>query len=256
MQTDFEDEIEIDLKEVLFEVLAHWKMITLSTVLVASIAFLVSRFLLTPMYESTSQLFVLSRTASFTSVADIQTGTSLTNDYLVVAKDRPVVEQVIENLDLPENYAALSSRLVVSNPSDSRILKITVRDESGERAKWIADEMANVVSAYIAEKMDQEPPSIISWGYADGAPVSPNTFRNTLLGAAIGFLLAFGCVVLAFLLNDTIMLPEDIEKRLDIHVMGMLPIEEMEEDQARTPKRVKIRKNKSPEGKKSPAKQR
>lgn len=231
MQPEYqEDEIEIDLKELIFELLEHWKMIVLSTVLVAAIAFLLSKFLMTPQYESTSQLFVLSKSTSITSVADIQAGTSLTNDYLVVAKDRPVVDQVISNLGLKENYESLSAKLTVTNPADSRILKITVTDESSKRAKMIADEMADVVAAYIAAKMDQDPPSVISYGYADGDAVSPNIVKNTIIGGLIGLLLAIAIVLVAYLLNDTIMTPEDIEKRMEIHVLGTLPMEESEDD--------------------------
>ncbi len=40
------DEMEIDLLEVFFELLAHWKMIAVSTILVAMIAFVGSRFLI------------------------------------------------------------------------------------------------------------------------------------------------------------------------------------------------------------------
>lgn len=228
MMEQQQDEIEIDLREVLFEILAHWKLLVLFTLIVAGGSYALSRFMLTPMYESTSQLFVLSKSTSITSVADIQTGSSLTNDYLVVAKDRPVVEQVIDNLGLPESYAQLSANLTVSNPSDTRILRITVTDPDCDRAKLIADEMANVVSAYIAEKMDQDPPSIISKGYADGAPVSPNIVKNTLLGALGGFVLALVIVVGSYLLNDTVMVPEDIESRLAMNVMGILPVIEGE----------------------------
>lgn len=230
MQPEYrDDEIEIDLKELVFELLEHWKMIILLTVLVGAIAFLTSKFLITPQYESTSQLFVLSKSTSITSVADIQAGTSLTNDYLVVAKDRPVVEQVITNLGLKENYESLSAKLSVSNPTDSRILKITVTDVDSERAKRIADEMADVVAAYIAAKMDQDPPSVISYGYSDGDAVSPNIVKNTVIGGLAGLLLAAAIVIVAYLLNDTIMTPEDIEKKMEIHVLGTLPLEESEE---------------------------
>lgn len=231
MKEERQDEIEIDLREVLFEILAHWKLVLFFTILVAAGAFAISNFMLKPMYESTSQLFVLSKSTSITSVADIQTGSSLTNDYLVVARDRPVLEQVIDNLGLFENYSQLRGKITVDNPSDTRILRITVTDLDCDRAKMIADEMANVVSAYIAEKMDQDPPSIISWGYADGAPVSPNIVKNTLLGALAGMVLALVIVIGSYLLNDTIMVPEDIESRLDMNVMGILPVIEMEEEE-------------------------
>ena len=55
--------------------------------------------------------YVLSKSTSITSLADIQTGTSLTNDYIVGVKGRPVLDQVIENLNLNESYKTLGSRV-------------------------------------------------------------------------------------------------------------------------------------------------
>lgn len=224
------DEMEIDLKELFFELLNHWKMIAVSIVLVAAIALVWSKFLITPMYQSTSQLYVLSKSTSITSVADLQIGTNLTSDYMEVISGRPVLDQVISNLGLEDDYASLYSRVALENPADSRIMKITVTDADPDQAKLIADEIAEVSSAYISEKMDQDPPNIIQYGYADNDKVSPSVGKNTVLGAMIGFLLAAGMVTVTYLLNDTIVSPDDIEKKLGIHVLASLPMDEEEND--------------------------
>lgn len=230
MQVLQNDEMEIDLKELFFELLEHWKMIAASTVLVAVIAFVVSRFLITPMYESTAELYVLSKSTSITSVADLQIGTNLTSDYMEVISGRPVLEQVISNLGLEEDYATLYDMVSLENPSDSRIMKITVKDKDPQQAKMIADEIANVSAAYIAEKMDQDPPNIIQYGYSDNAQVSPSVGKNTVMGAMIGFILAAAVITISYILNDTILNPDDLEKKLGIHVLASLPKDEEEDD--------------------------
>ena len=229
---------EIDLLELFFELLAHWKMIAASTILTGVIAALVSLFLMTPLYQSTSALYVLSKSTSITSLADVQLGTNLTNDYVVVSTGRPVLEQVIKNLDLDMTYAQLKSTIQIDNPSNSRILEITVTNSDPKKAKLIADETAEVISAFIAEKMDQDPPTIIQHGYADGNPVSPNKSKNTILGALLGMIVACGIVTLSFLLNDTVMTEEDITKKLGLNVLGVIPYEEEEKTHGR-----KARKN-------------
>ena len=229
-QCDIDNEIEIDLRELLLELLAYWKLILLSIILVGGIAFGVSKFMMVPKYESTAELYVLTKSTSITSLADIQTGTSLTNDYIVVVKGRPVLEQVIENLGLRETYKSLSDKVTLNNPSNSRILEITVTDENPMMAKNIADEIANISSAFIAQKMDQEPPTIIQTGYADGSPVSPNILKNTVLGGMLGAMLSMALVVIAYLFNDTIIGPEDVEKKLGMNMLGTLPLEEAEYD--------------------------
>jgi len=226
---DVDDEIEIDLRELFFELLNNWVMIITSTVLVAVIAFCISNFIMIPQYQSTSQLYVLSKSTSITSLADIQMGTNLTNDYKVVVAGRPVLEQVITNLDLDEKYGSLKGRVEINNPTNSRILQITVTDPNPKQAKLIADEIAKVGSAFIAEKMEQDAPTIIQYGYADGNPVSPNKMMNTVLGAAIGAFLAIAIVIITYLMNDSIMTGEDIERKLGMNVLGTLPLEDESE---------------------------
>lgn len=232
MERQFEndEEIEIDLKELFGELISNWKIILVSTIFAAIIGFSVSEFLITPKYESVSQMYVFTKSTSITSLADLQTGTSLTNDYMVVVAGRPVLEQVIKNLELDESYSSLRKKIDVTNPADSRILQISVTDEKPNRAKVIADEMAEVSSAFISQKMDQDPPTIIQYGYSDGEPVSPNIAKNTIVGGMIGFLLSSVLVVGLYILNDTIMSAEDVEKKLGLNVLGTLPLEEIEDD--------------------------
>ena len=224
-RAELDNEIEIDLKELFLELLAFWKLILLALVLGAVIAYSVSKFLMVPQYESTAELYVLSKSTSITSLADIQTGTSLTNDYMVVVEGRPVLEQVIANLGLDETYKSLEDKVTLENPSNSRILMITVRDENPLTAKAIADEIAKVGSNFISLKMDQDPPTIIQNGYADGEPVSPSVFKNTALGGIVGAFLAMAIVVLSYLFNDTIMTAEDVEKKLGMNILGTVPLE-------------------------------
>lgn len=234
-----DEEIEIDLLELLGELLLNWKIIILTTIFAGIIGFAVSDFLMVPQYESVSQMYVLTKSTSITSLADLQTGTSLTNDYRVVVVGRPVLEQVINNLGLDETYKSLKDKIKVANPADSRLLEITVTDADPNRAKVITDEMAEVASAFISEKMDQDPPTIIQYGYADGKPVSPSIMKNTVIGAMLGFMIAAALVILLYIVNDTILTTEDIEKKLGINMLGTLPLEESEYDGKKKSKRSK-----------------
>jgi capsular polysaccharide biosynthesis protein len=217
---------QIDLIELLFEILHHWKLILLSTILVAGMSHVYSQNTTTPMYQSTSKLYVVSKTVSATSIsAALSLGSNLTDDYLVVIKGRPIIDQVIKNLGLNTSYSGLSGRISLNNPDGSRIIEITVKDTSAQRAKEIADEMAVVSAAYISEKMDQDPPSILQYGYADGGQINNTVKSDTSRGALIGACIAIAFVVLIYLLNDTIMGQEDVEKRLGLELLGSLPIE-------------------------------
>lgn len=233
MQNKNQENTEIDLLELFYVLLGRWKSIAISTVLVAACAYVISAFVLVPQYESTSVLYVLSKSTSITSLADVQMGTSLTSDYVEVVTSRPIIEQVIGNLGLDTDYKGMVGKISIVNPSNTRLLKITVEDPDPDMAKQIADEMADVSRAFISEKMDQAAPTVTQYGYADGKPSSPNITRNTVLGAFIGALLAIAVVVLSFLTNDTIVSGEDVEKKLGLTLLGSIPEDEKEYDGAR-----------------------
>lgn len=231
MQDKPQEENEIDLLELFYVVLHKWKMIVLSLLLTGACGCLISVFLITPQYESTSVLYVLSKSTSITSLADIQMGSSLTNDYVEVVTSRPIIEQVIQNLGLTdETYESLKDKVSIDNPANTRLLKITVRDPQADVAKAIADELADVSKSFISIKMDQAAPTVTQYGYDDGEPVTPNTVKNTVLGALIGAVLAIGVVIVSYLLNDTIMTTDDIEKKLGMTVLASIPMDEAEFD--------------------------
>lgn len=223
------DVIEIDLREMFYTWLSHWKAVCLATVLAAATFFVYGQFIARPVYASTSKLYVLSKSTSITSLADIQMGANLTQDYLTVVTGRPVLEQVIRNLGLEENYEELLDIVEVTNPSDTRILEITVEDPDPYRAKEITDEIADISAAYIAEKMDQDPPNLIQSGYTDGEPVSLSVAKLSVIGAAIGFVLALIILAVSYIVDDSIASPEDMEKKIGLHVLATLPLDEAED---------------------------
>ena len=222
----YDDYLEIDLVEVFYAILSHWALILITTVGLATAAYCYGRFMVTPVYSSSSALYVLSKSTSITSMADIQVGTNLTSDYMEVVKTRPVVEKVMKSLGVVDTYSRFVRKISVSNPSNTRFLRITVQDPDAAFAKSVVDELADVSAAFISEKMDQEPPTIIQYGYSDGRPVTRSARYYAALGGLAGAVASVAIIVLMYLLNDKIMTPEDLEKRTGLNVLASLPFDD------------------------------
>ena len=218
-------EMEIDLVDLFYLIRERIWIIILSGIIFATAAGLVSNFLITPQYTSTSQLYILSKSTSLTSFADIQLGTSLTQDYMVMVKSRVVVNQVIKNLDMDMDYDQMAGTITVNNPSNTRILEISATYPDAFMAKKIVDQFANVSKQRMAQIMDSQEPTIIDMGYASPNPSSPNTSRNIIIAAVIGIIIAAGVIIVIHLMDDTIKSSEDIEKYLGISTLGLIPIE-------------------------------
>lgn len=244
---NWNEEEEIDLLEMAFELLDHWKIISFITILCACATLVYNMFFITPMYQSTAELYMLDSSGIISSLTDIQIGNNLATDYIKIIQSRPVIDKVIGNLNLETDYENFSANLTVTNDTNTHILKLTVKDNDAKQAKTIVDELSNVSKTFLADKMGQKEPSILHYGYIENQKVSPSIKRNTLIGALVGFCATGVLVVASWLLNDTIRIEEDVEKKLGLSVIGTLPYDESRDE-------IKNKKNKKKNKKKKAGK--
>lgn len=219
----------IDLLELFYALLGKWREIAAATVACALIAAIGVLFFVTPKYQASSTIYVISRKDSAINISDLQIGTALTDDYIQVFHMWEVQEKVISNLDLPYTYNQLDKMLSVTNASNTRMLKITVTSESAQEAADIANEYAAVVRDYIAKKMATDKPSIMSTALVPTVPVSPNKTKSVLLGALLGLVASAGVVVVMTLLDDTYKTADDIKKYTGLVTMAVIPLEKGDE---------------------------
>lgn len=223
------DEETIDLLELLYALLGKWREIAAATVACALIAAIGVLFFVTPKYQASSTIYVISRKDSAINISDLQIGTAVVDDYIQVFHMWEVQEKVISNLDLPYTYSQLDGMLSVTNASDSRMLEITVTSESAQEAADIANEYVTVVRDYIAKKMATDKPSIMSTALVPTVPVSPNKTKSILLGALLGFVVSAGVIVVITLLDDTYKTADDIKKYTGLVTMAVIPLEKSDE---------------------------
>lgn len=223
---DYErEEIEIDLREIFHVLKKKILIIILSAVLFAAGSAVYSFFLADPVYESTSRLYILTQSTSITSLADIQMGSSLALDYLELIQSRPVVEDVIENLNLDEDYEELLAKITVENPADTRILNISVQDTGARRATQIANELSEVAKKRISDIMQTDEPSVVEVAHRPDAPVKPEKAKNIMIAFLLGAILSAGVIVVMYVFNDKIRTTEDIERYLGLNTLAVVPYE-------------------------------
>lgn len=226
MRQQSEDEIEIDLIGMLLDLWRKLPFILLITVVMALAGFIYSSFYITPMYQTSTKMYVKTTLdeSKGTTISDLQMGTLLINDYAELIKSRYVLEAVIEELDLPMSTGQLAGEISVYNPDATRIITLTVRDASPIRAMQIADTVREIASEHIQNVMDIEAINVVDKAYLPTAKCSPNVQRYTMLGAAAGFVLMCAIFALRFIINDVIRTPDDIEKRLGLSCLAVIPV--------------------------------
>ena len=220
------DEIEIDLKELFYVLLSKIWIIILVTALGFGIAAGYTLGFVKPVYSSTSMLYVMTKSTSITSLTDLQVGASLTKDYQVFIESRPVVDKVIEDLELDMTYEQFVSNLTVENPANTRFIYITVNHHDAYMAKTIVDKLTDVSAERMGTIMETEKPNVADYGHIPEHQTSPNVTKNSLIGAVLGFVLSAGIILVLHLMNDAINTTEDVERYLGINTLGIIPLEE------------------------------
>lgn len=223
------DEIEIDLMEILFFLKRKILIIFAAMLAGGIIVGAYSHYLVDPIYESTARLYILTQSTSLTSLADIQVGTSLTQDYKELIKSRTVVEQVIDNLNLNRTYNQMLSQMTIENTTNTRIISITIQDVDPATAKRIVDEFIKVSAVNISNIMATDEPRVIEFGNLPVFPSSPNVPRNIMIGVLLGLFLAVAVLVVVFILDDTVKTADDIEKYLGLNTLTSIPLRQNEE---------------------------
>ena len=219
-----ETETEIDLLELFYRLVENLKYIILAAIVCTIAAGAYTFFLVTPMYEATSKLYVMNSGDSAINLSDLQIGTYLASDYQEVFKTWEVHEMVIQNLGLPYTYKDMQGMLSISNPSDTRILYITVKSDNANEAASIANEYASVAKKYIYNTMATDEPNVLSVALVPTAPVSPSKTKNLLIGFLLGAMIAIGIITVQFIMDDRIKSVDDIQKYIDIPTLAVVPM--------------------------------
>ncbi len=234
------EEVEIDLLQIAGILLGKIFFLIAAGVITALAVFLISAFVISPKYQSQTQLYIINRqNDGVTTYNDIQSSTQLVKDYKVLVTSHPVLEKVISNLSLDMTMEELEKMLEVSIETDSRVLEITVTNHDPYLAKQIADMVADTSAEQITRIMQIEKVNVIQYGQIAEEQSSPNILLNTIIAFAAGVLLISIYYVTAFIIDDSIKSSDDIEKYLGLGTLALIPYSTESDDSPETKKKRK-----------------
>ncbi|MFZ3577494.1 YveK family protein [Virgibacillus sp. DJP39] len=217
----------ISLKEI-FEVIKKRLLLIISlTVGAALIAAVVSYFFLTPTYQSSSQ-FIVTQDKPDPSVqfnsSDIRTNLELINTYNVIIKSPRILEDVVQELNLPYSWEALKSKIQVASEESSQVVTVTATDVDPERAVEIANTTVETFQEEIPDIMNVDNVSILAAAELTENPaqVSPNPLLNIAIAIVLGLMVGVGLAFLLEYLDNTVTTEDDIENKLNIPVLGVV----------------------------------
>ncbi|AGN38180.1 Wzz/FepE/Etk N-terminal domain-containing protein [Bacillus paralicheniformis] len=224
----------IGFKDVFIILKKRFVLIALITIAAALSSAAVNFYWLTPVYQASAQILINGRqTSNFT---DIQTNLELINTYNVIMKSPLILNKVKDELNLPETAEDLKQKITVISENESQIVSISATDKDYSKAADIANTVVAVFQRDIDGIMGENTEvSLVAKANPEHspAPVSPNKKFNIAVSTGFGLLFGAGLAFLLELLKNTVRNEEDIEKELNVHVLGNILYVKPKKGQAR-----------------------
>jgi len=217
-----EDTISLkELMQVLRKRLSMIALITLGAMIVTAI---VTYFVMTPVYESSTQILVnkASDDQTMYTTNAVQTNVQLVNTYNVIIKSPSILDKVIDELKLNMTTDELNDKIEVSTEQNSQVFTLTVKDTNPYMAAKIANKIGGVFKKEVKNIMKVDNVTVISKAQVPTGPVSPKPFLNIAIALVVGLMVGVGIAFLLEYLDNTIKDEQDIEQMLELPVLGVI----------------------------------
>lgn len=218
------EEVEIDLSALLKLLKKNIKMIILTTILCAIIAFLITNFFMTKKYASQARIY-LKPNVTEQGIVDSTTLTSnskMVNNYVSLMQGETILTQVAEKLNI-ENVEEVKNSLSVTNLTDTEIIIVKATTDDPKKSQAIVQNTVDIFFQEMKEKLDIKNMTISDQPKVDDVAVSPSKKMNTAVGAALGLFLSCGYVFLQYLFDKRLKNKAEAESFLGVPVLGEIP---------------------------------
>lgn len=215
LMTETDQEVVISVADILTALRKHLNLIIGMTLIATMFAFIVTFFVMTPKYESSSEILIDHRVGE---PQDIQT----INTYKELITSPTVLRKVVKTMNGSQTISKLKSEISVSNQQGSQILTIKVRTNNPNRAAQTANVTAAVFRQRIKKITHIDNISVVSKAAARHTPVSPQVSRNLLFGAGFGLVLG---IISAFMVSffDKTVRSEKFLREIKLTCLGTIP---------------------------------
>lgn len=197
----------ISLQDVFNIIRKRIGLIALVTVLAIVLTGLTSYFILSPVYQSSTEILVNQNSGEPGQLTNenIQVNLQLIKTFTGILKNPVILDQVVEELNLDMSTDQLSDKITISTAEQSQLITITGEDEKPEVAVEIANTTASIFENDIQELMNVNNVTILSPAVLkeNPVPISPNPPLNMAIAAIVGLLLGIGIALLLEYLKKT-----------------------------------------------------
>ena len=212
---------------------SRWRFICITTLICLLMSFIYSFFISSIKYEAEVKVFVGKEKFKKISeeIIDEENYTSdevsmyqnliKTHSELISSKDllNSAIDKNSYNLELQQ----IKSNLKVEPIADTQILKIRYKSESAQESYNMLYEITKSYIEMIAELYPKINISVVQQVDVGTSSLFNKVILNGVIGAGIGIVGAIGIIILLQITNNTFRNKEELEKYINLNVIGVIP---------------------------------
>ena len=228
--TKYMEEQVISISEIIDAVKKRWKIIALTTVLATLVSGIFSFFVISPTYEASTKIFIGKEGAESEGYnsSDVSMYQNLIKTYSELIKTKDLVNKAIDNSQYDLSVNNVLNGITVNTLTGTQILQISYQSKSPSIAKNILESITNEFITKAEELVPNGNVKILESVELPKNPVAPNKTMNIALAFILGMMVGFGIVFLLEYLDNTYKNKEQLEKDLDIPVLGVIPMSDLD----------------------------
>jgi capsular polysaccharide biosynthesis protein len=222
-QNQNQNEMEFDLLQLFGHLLKRAWIIVLVMVVFAVAAYGISKKNEVPRYTASCRVFVYSQEDGI-GYNDALYALYLRKDCQVILTGQNVAAEIVNNLGLNISPSAISGGIRVAAEDDTHVLELSYTDTNPKRAAAILNELCEVGGKEVQRHMEKTSFTVMYYADVPTAPTAGTATRDTVLGAAVGMVLAAAVLVVLYLLDDTIRSEDDVERYLGLSTLTAITL--------------------------------
>ncbi len=225
--------MEINIFELINLLIRKLWILVISALVCAGLAFCYSFFSLTPLYTSTSTIYInnssVSGYESKVSSSDISAAESLVNNVVAIVESRSVLNLVYEDLGRTVSQEELKNMLTAEVKTNTVMVEVSVECDNAEDSQKICNSFVKCSQKRIQEVIENSGVSVVDEASLPKTTSFPNHKTYIILGLLAGLVVSAVAVVIIDILDTRIDSAQDFEETFpDISIIGIIPsIEEV-----------------------------
>ena len=219
------EESELRLDDFFEALRKKWLMIVSITLIATIVSAAVSFFVIKPQYEASTKVFIGKAESENKSYSqdEVMMYQKLMKTYSETIKTKDLLSRGLEGSSFNLEPSEILENLTVVTIEGTQILQIKYKSKNPQEAKAVIEGVSGEFIKTSNELVPNGNIKIIETVELPENPVSPNIIMNIAIAFALGSIVAVGLAFLLEFLDNTIKNKEQLERKFEIPVIGLIP---------------------------------